>query len=179
MDTKEIEILHLSARPNFKGGSGFQKYNGNLFDSPYVSVNVVFRCHDEYAKQWAKKESEEYRKLFVTKSPELAEKYYSGLTTRFLKPEGDQLFGKMVFENSDNIKHSDVYFEAYEHNAYTMLQYIEKFDVYTYKEHIEWGPAVSGLLQELENIRNGCSTSMNSDSGNFSRVIKALDLFWH
>lgn len=169
----EIKILHFSVRPYFLGGNGIRVQRGF---SAYAIFNIVFKCNGNNARNLAERESAEYRKVHVAESVEKIENYFDQLELVFHEKSEIEGLGKIEFKG---IPREEVFKEMWMHEPNQLVSYIEKFDVYRYYQYIEWNQATMGLIQEIENIRNGTSRSMVADYHHFFNILKAIDLFWH
>lgn len=176
------DILHFSVRPRFWGKSGFQP-TGKDFLSPYAQVNIVFRyTPDEengYNSTWAKVNSSEYDCVYAANSIEDIEDYQNNIVMEFEEPENDSDNGIVRFSSKNGKSYRDVFKKMYTSKSYTLLRYHEKFDVYQYREYLEWNPATIGILHHIELMRNNYGNSQYTNNSIFERCIEALDKFWH
>lgn len=57
--------------------------------------------------------------------------------------------------------------------------YVEKTDVFIYRELVEWNAVTSGVIEELELIQQDKALTNSSYDCYLDYLIKALDLFWY
>jgi hypothetical protein len=106
-------------------------------DVPYAIVNCVFKCErandygEDFAWHQAKGDSEEYRQVLTIDDPKRYEKW-------IMSPEGWSLSSKY-----------DGYGRAWTHHD-MLWQYIEKFDVFWFREWIADCAVTRAVISELE-----------------------------
>jgi hypothetical protein len=119
---------------------------------------------------------EKNEKVRVAPDEELHEKYYDGLHFKFGKKDfddvvmGDELdeedaieedgqkFYPLEIINKEGIKDEDVFIWGYRRNTtplHDFVEYIEKFDCYRMHEYFQDTPVVRGIIQYLEDMKNG------------------------
>ena len=174
MALDNYQLLHFSVRPRFKGTSGFRPFSKIQLCSstPYAIVNIVFRAKVE--TPWVKHHRSEYREVYAADSMEIIEKYHDGIELNFNDDNKQVTFG-----NKNNLSFGDVYKKRFTFELNPIVNYIEKFDVYQYREYVEWNPITIGIFQQIELLDIGAGTGMIVDDNSFERCLQALDLFWH
>lgn len=163
MDADEkpgFEILHLSFRKKES-----EAFSGDPIN--YYIGNIVFRLTDESAVGRMQYYLEENEKLRVAPDEELMNKYYEDLHFDFgldneeegvVDKEDGQKYYPVNIINKNGIKDEDVFIWAHRRNMmplHDFVTYHEKFDVYSMKEYFQDTPVVRGIIQYLQDMKDG------------------------
>lgn len=146
---REIEILDLSWRAFSSGGGqlneeGFWRWPA----VPYLIVNCVFRCDPGYYRDKALGRSKDYRQVIVTGSPEEEEaafvaRFDEHVAATEKDPELDPLGEWVDWANKQPEKQRVWTYDD------PLWHYIEKFDVFHFREWVSDCPVTRAALQEL------------------------------
>ena len=164
------QILHLSARES-KPDNEYK----------WLYVNLVFKVADEYdviscqtrVKEWSK------TTIYEVDDEEDIHNHYLHTSTTFQKVEGDN-FSRLVSFNTDpKYDISDKKRTGLALNPFNMLQYIEKFDVFVFREYVEDNVVTRAALSLLENVKENAElTSRFVPFSTFIRCVDTLFNFW-
>jgi hypothetical protein len=172
---KEFEILHFSAR--------FNDYDEDRI-ARWSRVNIVFRAFQNedksiYAKSMAMANAEDWCKATVYSDPKLVDQFFLETRVKFVKIPGSNL-SKLV-----RASHPTIDLESLKTSGWTMnndcyLSYIEKFDVFVFRDYIEDNEITRATLNILEGMKNEqhVNTSRFTDYSLFQRCLSTLHLFW-
>ena len=150
-----FKIIHLSFR---------KKLSESMYGGPvnYYIGNIVFRMTDPDAKRRMDYYLEKNEELRVAPDLELMEKYYEDLHFKFDDEEEEDeegnKFTRLDIVNKNGIKDEDVFIRAHRRNMaplHDFIQYHEKFDVYSMREYIQDTPVVRGIMQYLQDMKDG------------------------
>jgi hypothetical protein len=164
------QILHLS-------------YRESKPDSEYkwLYVNLVFRVTDEFDIIACKGKAEEWSKttLYEVEDAEKIHNHYLHTRMKFEDVENSEHKVLRSFITEPEFDISDRKRTGLALNPFYVLQYIEKFDVFTYKEYVEDNFVTRAALSMLTDLEGGKPT--NSRFVPFStltRCIDTLNTFW-
>lgn len=131
-------------------------------DYEIVLVNLVF---DTEARELFLRETTKYKQhLYITDIDE----YERLMSERALVFNSD---GTVELPDGSSVKQRGWV------NNYSLLRYIEKFDVFHYYQHLHYLP-VQSMLNQLRLLQSGVNlTNLNDDYLLFN-CIKAMDYFW-
>jgi hypothetical protein len=171
MDEKnDFKILHIS----YKQSSPEDEYN-------WLRVNLVFRVVDEYDLIVCKSMSEEWSKasLYEVDDPVQIHNHFLHTGHEFKKIENTELSRLISFSTDPEYDISDKHRVGFSLNPNYILQYIEKFNVFVYRDFVEDNPVTRATLSMLEDLKNtGKSTSRFVSFSIFTRCITTLNTFW-
>lgn len=146
---REIEILDLSWRAFSSGGGqlteeGFWRWPA----VPYLVVNCVFRCEPGYYKDKAMARSQDYRQVLVTGSPEEEEaRFKDQYEKQFVNfGQNDDTTFLADWANWANSQPEKQRVWTYDD---PLWHYLEKFNVFHFREWVADCPVTRAALQEL------------------------------
>ena len=168
-EQKDPEILHISSREN----SSDSEYK-------WLYVNIVFKVYDELDKIVCSGLTETWKQttIYEVESPSVIDKFYETRVMEFKPIPGTDLseLVESYVDPKHDIKHLKKTGWAYNDNY---LNYVEKFDVFCFKDYVEDNLVTRGALQLLRELKEG------KDSGSrfvpfstLSRSISTLHAFW-
>lgn len=184
---KEFEILHLSHRLRWASGQKFAEIlnRGLGFgdeepeevpDWQYYTFNMVFRAFGDF-KEMCMVDTKDWKPGRVCIDVEKYEEYIHGLDFDFVKIEGSEYLS-LEKKNTSGIDYKSLFVEGQEQVLSTFLIYREKFDVFQYRDYLQYNPSTVGILQHLEELKNGISNGITASSSQFYSCLKALNGFW-
>ena len=167
---KDPLILHLSCRES--------KPDKEI---RWLYVNLVFRAFEELDIVVCKNRSEEWSQsyLFEVEDAEEINNHY--LNTRFVFEDEEDVdwaeMSQMVvdpkFDISEKKRH------GFALNPYHTLSYVEKFDVFVFREFVEDNVVTRAALSMLEDLRAGKKPGSRFLAfSTLMRCINTLDNFW-
>jgi hypothetical protein len=129
-------------------------------NTPYLIVNCVFQCEPGYYHAKAMARSQEYREVVVTGSPEEEKAEWDARLAEEERDEEGAWLEKWV-EKANNLEFKKVW--TYDDPIFT---YIEKFDVFWFREWVATCPITRSALQELRDYQT---------SGKISSIYRTTD----
>lgn len=168
-EQKDPKILHISSREN----SSDSEYR-------WLHVNIIFRVYDKLDKIVCSGLAETWKQttIYEVESPSVIDKFYETRVMKF-EPIPDTDLSKLVESYVDPEYDIAPYKKmgwAYNDNY---LNYIEKFDVFCFRDYVEDNVVTRGALQLLQELKEGKnSTSRFVPFSTLSRSISALHAFW-
>jgi hypothetical protein len=166
---KDPKILHLSSREN----SSDSEYR-------WLHVNIVFKVYGACDKIACSGLTEPWKKttLYEVENSEAIDKFYETRVMKF-EPIPNTDLSTLVESYVDpehDIRHLKRVGWSYNDNY---LNYIEKFDVFWFREYVEDNPVSRGALQLLQGLKEGKgNASRFVPFSTLSRSISALHTFW-
>lgn len=141
-----------------------------LESSMEAKVNIVFRIdkEDEYLKRRCDRLSSEFSQVTTISSIDDYKTYLSNL---------EQITNLESWLN-ENDEYGKIFTNHYTVNDNPLLTYIPKFDVYCFREWVDWCPATQGIIKEIEFLRKENNWSSCSSGCHFLRCLQSLDIFW-
>lgn len=168
-EQKDPKILHISSREN----SSDSEYR-------WLYVNIVFKVYDEFDKIVCSGLAETWKQttIYEVESPSVIDKFYETRVMKFEPIPGTDL-SKLV-ESYVDPEHDIAPYKkmgwAYNDNY---LNYVEKFNVFCFRDYVEDNAVTRGALQLLQELKEGKdSTSRFVPFSTLSRSISALHAFW-
>jgi hypothetical protein len=152
-----FKILHLS----------FRKQESEAFSGAPINFyhgNIVFRLTNPDAINRVQYYLQENEELRVAPDEDLLNRYYEDLHFVFDDEEEHEVDGELEkytplqILNKNGIKDEDVFIRAHRRNMaplHGFIQYHEKFDVYSMREYFQDTPVVRGIMQYLQDMKNG------------------------
>jgi hypothetical protein len=191
VDQKEdrlFDILHLSYREKWASGKKFaEKLNleGETDEFPdwnYYICNIVFRARGEL-KHLCMMECEKWKEIRVCIDTEKYDEYLQGVEHDFVEIEGSSYNGEPLYSwetiNNTGIDRDSLFVTGYTDNFSSFLSYNEKFDVFRFHEYLQYNPATTGILQFIEELKEGKkSYGICCDYNQFYSCLKSLEFFW-
>jgi len=168
-EQKDPEILHISSREN----SSDSEYK-------WLYVNIVFKVYDEFDKIVCSGLTETWKQttIYEVESPSVIDKFYETRVMEFKPVPGTDLsefVESYVNPEHDITPHKKVGW-AYNDNY---LNYIEKFDVFWFRDYVEDNAVTRGALQLLQGLKEQKDNPSRFVSfSTLSRSISALHTFW-
>ena len=152
-----FEILHLS----------FRKQESEAFSGAPINFyhgNIVFRLTNPDAINRVQHYLQENEELRVAPDEDLLNRYYEDLHFVFddedeHEVDGDvEKYTPLQILNKNGIKDEDVFIRAHRRNMmplHDFIKYHEKFDVYSMREYFQDTPVVRGIMQYLQDMKDG------------------------
>jgi hypothetical protein len=170
MEQDGSKILHLS-------------YRESAFDNEYkwLYVNLVFKVTDEYDIIVCNSRAEEWSKtaIYEVEDTKQIDEHFLHIKHTFKKIEGSDLSELVSVCTDPKYDISDKQRRGFALNSFHILNYIEKFDVFVYKDYVEDNPVTRAALSMLEGLKNGESPGSRFVSfSTFIRCIDTLNTFW-
>ena len=192
MNNKErgFEILHHSYRSKWASGEkfakklGITKEKGDEFpDWQYYIHNLIFRATGEF-REMCMIETKNWKEIKICIDTEKYAEYLDGLEHDFgdeREPVGEWN-GEPTYEwnpiNNSGIDRESLFVSGYTDNYSSFLSYNEKFDVFRFYEYIQHNPATTGILQFIDELKEGTSYGISCDWNQFYATMKSLEYFW-
>jgi hypothetical protein len=170
MEEKSFEILHISSRES----SADSEYS-------WLRVNLVFRVTDDHDILACKARSEEWSKttIYEVEDPEQIHNHFLHTQHKFEKIPGSDLSKLISFSTDPEYDISDRKRSGWAFNSFYVLQYIDKFDVFVYRDYVEDNSVTRAALSMLEDLKEtGTSTSRFVPFSTLTRCIDTLNNFW-
>ena len=190
--TKEdrgFEILHHSYHSKWASGKkfsqkiGITKEGDEFPDWQYYIHNLVFRATGGF-REMCMVETEEWKKIKVCIDTEKYDEYLNGLEHNFdddREPVGEWN-GEPTYEwnpiNTSGIDRESLFVSGYTDNYSSFLSYNEKFDVFRFHEYLQHNPATTGILQFIDELKEGKSYGICCDWNQFYAAMKSLEFWW-
>jgi hypothetical protein len=184
-----FEILHYSYRSKWASGEKFAKTLGmydedsDVPDWQYYVLNLVFRATGDF-KEMCMLDTKDWKETKVCIDTDKYEQYLNGLTHEFSEdrePVGEYN-GQPTYEwttvNNSGIDRSSLFVMGYVDNYSSFLSYNEKFDVFRVHEYLQHNPATIGILQFIDQLKEGKSYGVTCDYNQFYSCIKSLEFWW-
>jgi len=67
---------------------------------------------------------------------------------------------------------------GYIDNYSSFLSYNEKFDVFRFHEYLQHNPATTGILNFIDELKEGKSYGITCDYNQFYSCLKSLEFWW-
>lgn len=181
---KDFEILHHSYRVKWASGEKIsQIVDEEVNDWQYYVYNLVFRASGELKKMCIE-DTKEWKKGEVCIDTEKYDEYISGIEFDWNKNENESelVNGKVCypvkFKNNSGIDRDSLLVKGYTQNISPFLIYHEKFDVFQLREYFQYHPATTGIIQLIEDLKNGYNYGIQASYSQFYSAIKSLEGFW-
>lgn len=180
-----FEILHHSYRAKWASGEKFGQIIGEdeIPDWQYYIHNLVFRATGEF-KEMCMLEVAKWKDVKVCIDTEKYDEYLDGLEHDFYddrEPVGEWN-GEPTYEwktiNNSGIDRESLFVTEYTDNYSSFLSYNDKFDVFRFHEYLQHNPATTGILQFIDELREGKSYGITCDYNQFYCCLKTLEYFW-
>ena len=186
-EDRQFEILHFSYRKRTASGEKFaEKLNieGESDEFPdwdYYICNLIFRATGEL-KRLCEDECKKWKETKVCIDTEKYDEYIHGVDHEFVEIEGSSYNGEPLYRwetiNNTGIDRSSLFMTGYTDNYSSFLSYNEKFDVFRFHEYVQHNPATTGILQFIDELKEGKSYGICCDYHQFFSAMKALEFFW-
>jgi hypothetical protein len=187
MKFPEFEILHHSYRLCWASGQKFAEklsIEGEEIDPipdwQYYKFNLVFKAFDvdyDTFKQMCLEDTKHWKKGRVCTDPDKYDEYLRGVDFDFDKETEDKYI-KVNLINNSGIDGESLFVEGYTQNFEDHIQYIEKFDVFWYRDYIQYNPTTIGILQHIDELKNGVCKGITAPYSQFYNCLRALHYFW-
>ena len=110
------------------------------------------------------------------------DEYINGIEFDWNHNEEEYIEGKpfipVKFKNNSGIDKNTLFVNGYLENISPFLVYHEKFDVFHFREYLQYHPATTGIIQMIEDLRNGRSYGIQASYSQFYSCLKSLEGFW-
>ena len=191
MNDRQFEILHHSYRSRWASGKkfaeklGITKEEDEFPDWQYYIHNLIFRATDDF-KQMCMAETEKWKKTQVCIDTEKYDEYIDGLEHDFGDKETREPVGEWNGEptyewktiNHSGIDRESLFVTGYTDNYCSFMSYNEKFDVFRFHEYVQHNPATTGILQFIDELKEGKSYGICCDWNQFYSTMKTLEFWW-
>lgn len=181
--TNEFEILHHSYRLRWASGQKLAQILGedDVPDWQYYTYNLVFRAKNEF-KEMCMSDTLNWKDGRVCIDTEGYDKYIDGLSMSWDREEILHADGKpyheVKIENGSGIDRDSLFVKGKIENISPFLIYIEKFDVFQFREYLQYNPATEGILKFIDELKTGCNYGITANYSQFYSCLKALEGFW-
>ena len=190
---REFEILHHSYRSKWASGEKFaeklgilEEDNEDKFDDwQYYIHNLVFRASGEF-KEMCLDETKKWKEISVCIDTEKYDEYITGTEFDFGDKETREPIGEyngepyypLNIKNNSGIDRDSLFVKGYTDNYSSFLSYNEKFDVFRFHEYVQHNPATTGILQFIDELKEGKSYGISCDWNQFFAALKSLEFWW-
>ncbi|MEY2973072.1 MAG: hypothetical protein RI886_849 [Pseudomonadota bacterium] len=164
------QILHLSYRESEPDN-----------DYKWLYVNLVFKVTDEFDIIACKGRAEEWTKTILYEVEDAEEIHNHFLHTRykFNKIENSELSELSSYTTEPEFDISNKKRSGLALNPHHILQYIEKFDVFVFREYVEDNFITRAALSMLKDLEENKKTgSRFVPFSTFIRCVDTLNVFW-
>lgn len=178
----DFTILHHSYKLKWASGEKLAKIldEDEINDWQYYCYNLVFRASGEL-KEMCMEDTKKWKKGRVCIDTKKYDEYLNGLEINWNKKE-EIIDGKSYypigFKNNSGIDRDSLFVSGYIENFSPFLVYREKFDVFQFREYLQYHPATTGIIQLIEDLKNGRSYGIQASSSQLYSAIKSLEGFW-
>jgi hypothetical protein len=184
---KEFEILHLSHRLRWASGEKFSDMMHESLDVDgeeaeeipdwqYYIFNLVFRASGEFKDQ-CMLDTKIWKPGRVCLDTEKYEEYLCGIEFDFVEEEGTK-YHRVESKNTSGIDCDSLFVKGYEQVLSTFLRYHDKFDVFQYRDYLQYNPSTTGILLHLEELKNGIHKGITAEYSQFYGCLRSLENFW-
>ena len=164
------QILHLSARESRPDN-----------EYRWLYVNIVFRVTDEHDTIACQGRADEWVKtlIYEVDDPSEIDNHYLNTKHSFEEIPGTSL-SKLVSACTDpEYDISSKMRSGLSMNHHNTLRYIEKFNVFVFRDYVEDNFVTRAALSMLEDVKNGKqTTSRFVPFSTFIRCVDTLHTFW-
>lgn len=189
---KLFEILHHSYRLRWASGQKFAeklhlpKEEADEFpDWQYYTYNLVFRASGEF-KKICLQETQKWKETSVCIDTEKYDEYIDGIEFDFGDKETREPVGEyngepyypLNMKNNSGIDRDSLFVKGHIENFSTFLIYIEKFDVFQFRDYLQYNPATIGILKFIDELKDGKSYGITCSYNQFYGCLKSLEFFW-
>jgi len=185
-EDRQFEILHHSYRSRWASGEKFAEKigifeEGDEFpDWQYYVLNLVFRASGDF-RGMCLDETKKWKETKFCIDPEKYDEYIDGLEHDFSEECGEYN-GEPTYKwntiNNSGIDRSSLFVTGYTDNYCSFLSYNEKFDVFRFHEYLQHNPATTGILNFIDELKEGKSYGISCDYNQFFGCLRALEFFW-
>lgn len=180
----DFEILHHTYRVKWASGEKIAKIldEDTVPDWQYYVYNLVFRASNEF-KPMCMNDTLNWKKGRVCIDTEKYDQYIDSLSFRCLKDqkiedEKGNPYYEVKLESDMDIDPDTLYVKGHIENFSPFLVYIPKFDVFQFREYLQYNPATQGIIQFIEELKSGCNYGITANYSQFYSCLKALEGFW-
>lgn len=180
---KDFEILHHSYRVKWASGQKLAKIldEDEIPDWQYYIYNLVFRASGEF-KEMCMEDTKKWKQGRVCIDTEKYDEYINGIEFHWNKKEEENIDGEsyipVKFKNNSGIDKNTLFVNGYLENISPFLVYHDKFDVFQLREYFQYHPATTGIIQMIEDLKNGRSYGIQASYSQFYSCIKSLEYWW-
>ncbi len=180
-----FKILHHSYRLKWASGQKIAEIldEDEVPDWKYYVYNLVFRASGNL-KEMCMKDTQKWKEEKVCIDTEKYDEYIRGLSLNYGELTSEKLNEKsysyypVEFENNSGIDRESLFVQGYLDNFSPFLIYIDKFDVFQFREYIQYNPATTGIIQFIEELKHECNYGITANYSQFYSCLKALEGFW-
>ena len=186
-----FEILHHSYRSKWASGEkfaeklGITKEEDEFEDWQYYIHNLIFRATGEF-REMCMTETKKWKEIKICIDTEKYDEYITGTEFDFGDKETREPVGEyngepyypLNIKNNSGIDRESLFVSGFTDNYSSFLSYNEKFDVFRFHEYVQHNPATTGILQFIEELKEGKSYGICCDWNQFYAAMKSLEYFW-
>jgi hypothetical protein len=186
-----FEILHHSYRSKWASGEkfaeklGITKEEDEFEDWQYYIHNLIFRATGEF-REMCMTETKKWKEIKICIDTEKYDEYITGTEFDFGDKETREPVGEyngepyypLNIKNNSGIDRESLFVSGFTDNYSSFLSYNEKFDVFRFHEYVQHNPATTGILQFIEELKEGKSYGICCDWNQFYCCLKSLEYFW-
>ena len=186
-----FEILHHSYRSKWASGEkfaeklGITKEEDEFEDWQYYIHNLIFRATGEF-REMCMTETQKWKEIKICIDTEKYDEYITGTEFDFGDKETREPVGEyngepyypLNIKNNSGIDRESLFVSGFTDNYSSFLSYNEKFDVFRFHEYVQHNPATTGILQFIEELKEGKSYGICCDWNQFYCCLKSFEYFW-
>ena len=186
-----FEILHHSYRSKWASGEkfaekiGITKEEDEIPDWQYYIHNLIFRATGEF-REMCMTETKKWKEIKICIDTEKYDEYITGTEFDFGDKETREPIGEyngepyypLNIKNNSGIDRESLFVSGFTDNYSSFLSYNEKFDVFRFHEYLQHNPATTGILQFIDELKEGKSYGICCDYNQFFAALKSLEFFW-
>jgi hypothetical protein len=186
-----FEILHHSYRSKWASGEkfaeklGITKEEDEFEDWQYYIHNLIFRATGEF-REMCMTETKKWKEIKICIDTEKYDEYITGTEFDFGDKETREPVGEyngepyypLNIKNNSGIDRESLFVSGFTDNYSSFLSYNEKFDVFRFHEYVQHNPATTGILQFIEELKEGKSYGICCDWNQLYCCLKSLEYFW-
>lgn len=180
--TEDFEILHHSYRIKWASGQKLsQIIKDDVEDWQYYIYNLVFRASGDL-KKMCMEDTKKWKKGEVCIDTQKYNEYIDGIKLNFNDKEtklvDNEKCHPITITNNSGIDRKSLFVKGYIQNISPFLIYREKFDVFQFREYLQYHPATTGIIQMIEDLKNKKSYGIQSSYSHFYSALKSLEYWW-
>lgn len=177
-----FEILHHSYRVKCSSGEKLSDIlEEEILPWKYYVYNLVFRASGEL-KEMCMNDTKKWKEGRVCIDTKKYDEYLNGIEFNWNHKDEIDVEGKSYIPvttiNTSGIDKNSLFVNGYLENISPFLIYHEKFDVFQFREYLQHHPATTGIIQMIEELKNGNSYGIQASYCQFYSCLRSLENFW-
>lgn len=137
----QFTILHHSAR--------YKQTTNQNGDWTFIDYNLVFSADNVDFKMMCTQLCSDWVERLYVQDKELADRYLKDVEIRKDDDDADD----WVPYHKDGLNRDEIFIKGWEHQ-FPHLIYIEKFDVFQFRDYIQDNPVTRGIITYIDNLKD-------------------------